>query len=305
VWSFPASGGSFLEQVTQYYPSGLPWWEGRMAETQNRKYNGKEFVEAHGYDTYDYGARGYYPAIMRFTTVDPLAEKYYSVSPYAYCAGNPVLFIDPDGKSTHLNRLGYIVQEEDDGDDGVYTHNDLSNWDNKSKLHKSGDGISNIGNIGETLNIDEIYSNLLELNISEAKSIWNPFTFRNKVKTDGEWDLKHNKKTIYGKGNDGKTKFLFQKKEIESQDVGNHHFGVVAKAYNLFSEETILKQAGAYQIKSGTSRPEWQTYSEVTITSPTTGGSTVIRSLQPPYGDDPRDQMWIKSGFNYYKIRKR
>ena len=24
-----------------------------MAETQNRKYNGKEFVEAHGYDTYD------------------------------------------------------------------------------------------------------------------------------------------------------------------------------------------------------------------------------------------------------------
>ncbi len=46
VWSFPASGGSFLEQVTQYYPSGLPWWEGRMAETQNRKFNGKEFVEA-------------------------------------------------------------------------------------------------------------------------------------------------------------------------------------------------------------------------------------------------------------------
>jgi len=50
-----------------------------------------------GYDTYDYGARGYYPASGRFMTVDPLAEKYYSISPYVYCAGNPVRFIDPNG----------------------------------------------------------------------------------------------------------------------------------------------------------------------------------------------------------------
>ncbi len=33
-----------------------------------------------------------------FTSVDPLAEKYYSISPYAYCGGNPVNRIDPDGR---------------------------------------------------------------------------------------------------------------------------------------------------------------------------------------------------------------
>jgi uncharacterized protein RhaS with RHS repeats len=46
---------------------------------------------------YDYEERGMYPAIMRFTTVDPLAEKYYSISPYAYCGNNPLRFVDPTG----------------------------------------------------------------------------------------------------------------------------------------------------------------------------------------------------------------
>jgi RHS repeat-associated protein len=88
------------DQRTQYYPSGLP-----MASTvadnsslQSYKYNGKEFVEMHGLDTYDYGARGYNPSYGRFTSVDPLAEKYYSLSPYAYCLDNPMRFIDPDGR---------------------------------------------------------------------------------------------------------------------------------------------------------------------------------------------------------------
>ena len=87
-------------QRTQYYPSGLPWTYNagdNPLGSQERKFNGKEFVEMHGYDTYDYGARGYYPAIGRFTSVDPHAEKYYSISPYAYCKGNPVNAIDPNG----------------------------------------------------------------------------------------------------------------------------------------------------------------------------------------------------------------
>ena len=85
-------------QQTQYYPSGLPWAEGLSPSEQQRKFNGKEFDEMSGYDTYDYGARGYYPALGCFQSVDPLAEKYYSISPYAYCKGNPVNVIDPNGK---------------------------------------------------------------------------------------------------------------------------------------------------------------------------------------------------------------
>ncbi|MEZ3418007.1 MAG: hypothetical protein K1V99_01380 [Bacteroidales bacterium] len=40
----------------------------------------------------DYGARYYHPLSSRWTTMDPMAEKYYSVSPYAFCFGNPVNF---------------------------------------------------------------------------------------------------------------------------------------------------------------------------------------------------------------------
>ena len=37
-------------------------------------------------------------SIGLFTQIDPLAEKYYHINPYAYCAANPVKYLDPDGK---------------------------------------------------------------------------------------------------------------------------------------------------------------------------------------------------------------
>ncbi len=88
-------------QETNYYPFGLS-----MAETPQRndqdiqpyKYNGKEYDRMYGWNTYDYGARMYDPAVGRFMTMDPLAEKYYSVSPYAYCLNNPIKNVDPDGR---------------------------------------------------------------------------------------------------------------------------------------------------------------------------------------------------------------
>ena len=52
----------------------------------------------HGLNTYDYGARQHDPILARWDRIDPLAEKYYSTSPYVYCANNPVRFIDPDGR---------------------------------------------------------------------------------------------------------------------------------------------------------------------------------------------------------------
>ena len=89
-------------QRMQYYPFGLPYEAHYQPEEQPYKYGGKEFIELHGYDSYDFDARMYYPALCRFTTMDPLCEKYYSISPYAYCNNNPVKYVDPDGESWRL-----------------------------------------------------------------------------------------------------------------------------------------------------------------------------------------------------------
>ncbi len=89
-----------IAQATNYYPFGASFAEdpARMdQEKQPYKFNGKEMDRMYGLDWYDYGARIYNPTMGRFTTMDPLAEKYYSISPYAYCLNNPMRFTDPTG----------------------------------------------------------------------------------------------------------------------------------------------------------------------------------------------------------------
>ena len=87
-------------QRMNYYPFGAEFCDGSTdSEVQSQKYNGKELDKMHGLNTYDYGARQYNPITARWDRVDPLGEKYYSISPYAYCANNPVILVDPDGNS--------------------------------------------------------------------------------------------------------------------------------------------------------------------------------------------------------------
>lgn len=57
----------------------------------------------HGLNTYDYGARQYSSLVGRWDRMDPLCEKYYSVSPYAYCLNNPIAYIDSKGEEAKIS----------------------------------------------------------------------------------------------------------------------------------------------------------------------------------------------------------
>ncbi len=77
---------------------------------QAYRFNGKESQEFAGLPYLDYGARFYHQLSSRWTTMDPLAEKYYSVSPYAFCSNNPVNFVDWDGRMPFLLPVApYVV----------------------------------------------------------------------------------------------------------------------------------------------------------------------------------------------------
>jgi RHS repeat-associated protein len=50
-----------------------------------------------GINAYDFTGRFYDITDDRFWSMDPMAEKYYSISPYAYCGNNPLNRVDPTG----------------------------------------------------------------------------------------------------------------------------------------------------------------------------------------------------------------
>lgn len=93
------SASGTVEQINHYYPFGGLFGKSTQGKIQRYKYNGKELDRMHGLDWYDYGARHYDGARGAFTTMDSLAEKYYSISPYVYCLDNPMRFIDIKGKA--------------------------------------------------------------------------------------------------------------------------------------------------------------------------------------------------------------
>ena len=69
-------------------------------QTLRDGYTGKEAQnEDFGTCYTDFGARQYSPALRRWMIPDPLSEKYYGVSPYAFCDNNPVNLVDPDGEA--------------------------------------------------------------------------------------------------------------------------------------------------------------------------------------------------------------
>ena len=65
-------------------------------------FTGKERDEETGYGYF--GARDMdHELTAMWLSVDPMADKYPSISPYAYCAWNPIKLVDPDGNEALSN----------------------------------------------------------------------------------------------------------------------------------------------------------------------------------------------------------
>lgn len=103
--------GTILEQF-DYLPYGEKCNNSGLAVANQRKtdylYGGKEKPQLFGIDWYDSAARWQTTSGI-FVSPDPLMEKYYSISPYAYCVGNPVNLVDPEGMDIWDKVAGAVI----------------------------------------------------------------------------------------------------------------------------------------------------------------------------------------------------
>ena len=132
-----------VAQVTNFYPFGGVFSTtayNRGDDLQPYKYNGKELDCTHGLDWYDYGARNYDVALCRWHNIDPLCEKYYHISPYVYCANNPIKFIDPTGMmyGDYYNLKGKWIGTDGIDDKKEYIVIDKKEQKNVEKATKNG-----------------------------------------------------------------------------------------------------------------------------------------------------------------------
>lgn len=89
-------------------------------------FTGKERDEETGYGYF--GARYMDHELMTsWLSVDPLADKYPSISPYAYCAWNPVRSVDPNGMDTLNVTYNNTTKKWDIGTPIIAQGNDVIN----------------------------------------------------------------------------------------------------------------------------------------------------------------------------------
>lgn len=94
------SSGEVLER-NDYYPFGKRWDDGQLSDNRYR-YNGKEMQSFLNNPYTDYGTRQYDSDAGIWHGMDKLSEKYYPISPYAFCANNPIKFVDSDGRDIKI-----------------------------------------------------------------------------------------------------------------------------------------------------------------------------------------------------------
>ena len=154
----------------------LPWGEDfvdQRSTTWNAMYtfSAKEKDTETGYSYF--GSRYYNSDLSIWLSVDPMSDKYPSLSPYTYCANNPIRIIDPSGDSCAVllagNALGgighmailiqnkdkqwelYSKNGDDDGDLKTFSGEERGTPDDQPCVDRETYGVKSWGSVQEFL----------------------------------------------------------------------------------------------------------------------------------------------------------
>ena len=112
-----------VKQHLHYLPWGEEFVNQRSSNFDGVRYtfSAKEKDSETGYSYF--GARYYSSDLSIWLSVDPMSAKYPSLSPYVYCANNPVKLVDPNGEEAWEpdGKGGWIAQK---GDNAWTLHRD-------------------------------------------------------------------------------------------------------------------------------------------------------------------------------------
>ena len=162
----PGLSSPQVVERNNYLPYGTRLGVGNTVLAANRyRLGGKEEQSFGSLDLgkMDFGARMYDPFTARWTTHDPMAEKYVSMSPYNYCAGNPVAYSDFLGMSPIYSPDGEFLGTDDGGLRGMYIIMDASRF-SQGMTHNDALSSSLTGPISKDV------SNKVKLHFSSLKS---------------------------------------------------------------------------------------------------------------------------------------
>ncbi len=112
-----------VEQTYIYYPSGTAISDNQSA-SQPLRFCSKEDETPFGINWYDFGARHYDSRQIRWSTPDRMSDKHYELSPYLFCAGDPVNNFDPDGNDFYSidakGRITFMKKNNIQDNNGEY-----------------------------------------------------------------------------------------------------------------------------------------------------------------------------------------
>ena len=104
-----------------------------------------------------FGARYYSSDLSIWLSVDPMSDKYPSLSPYVYCADNPVRLVDPNGcELWKPDEEGNLVAQQDDDYKSLAFMLNCS--DRKAKKLLASQGYANGVKEGDKVTLDNQYT---------------------------------------------------------------------------------------------------------------------------------------------------
>ncbi len=122
--SFVTDRGGYVVQHLQYLPYGELFVSQRNTDEFDSRYKftAKELDNETSY-TY-FGARYYDSELSVWLSVDPMSDKYPSLSPYCYTANNPVVLVDPNGMEFDEATDKYVQKLENEISMRLKVYND-------------------------------------------------------------------------------------------------------------------------------------------------------------------------------------